>query len=68
MPNEANSRGGEVCIELPDSRGYSDAEIHEQILNGVDTSEFEMTTRAKLLAQGVPISVLDRVLPDKART
>jgi hypothetical protein len=65
--NRTKKCGGEVCVKLPDG-SYSDAQIHEQILSGVDTSDFEMATRAKLLAQGVPISVLDSVLPVKPRS
>jgi hypothetical protein len=65
--NDKNRRrGGEVCVQQPDG-SYSDAAIHEQIMDGVDTSDFEMETRAKLLAKGVPVSVLDLVLPVKNR-
>jgi hypothetical protein len=67
MVEKTNRCGGEVCVEQPDG-SFSDAAIHEQILNGVDTYDFEMATWAKLRAQGVPVSVLDSVLPLKSRS
>ena len=47
--------------------GYSDAALHEQMTEGVDDSDFRMQTRAKLLAAGIPVAALDRVLPEKPR-
>jgi len=64
MVNKIDRRGGEVCVQQPDGT-YSDEAIHEAIMEGVDTSKFEMETRAQLLAQSVPISVLDMILPVK---
>jgi hypothetical protein len=60
-------RGGEACVQI--SVGvYSDAALHEQLTEGVDDSDFRMETRAKLLAQGVPSSALDRVLPVSSKS
>jgi hypothetical protein len=60
-------RGGEACVQISGG-GYSDAALHEQLTEGVDDSDFRMETRAKLLAQGVPISALDRVLPVRSKS
>jgi len=62
---EASKRGREVCVRQPDG-SYADTAIHGEIMSGVDDSDFCAKTRAKLLARGVPVSVLDRVLPIKA--
>jgi hypothetical protein len=43
----------------------SNSALHEQMTEGVDDHDFRMQTRAKLLAAGVPVAVLDRVLPEK---
>jgi len=40
----------------------SNSRLHEQMTEGVDDYDFRMQTRAKLLAGGVPASVLDSVL------
>lgn len=39
--------------------------LHEQMTEGVEDHDFRMQTRAKLLAKGVPVTVLDSVLPEK---
>jgi len=52
-------------VRQPDG-SYADTAIHGEIMSGVDDSDFCAKTRAKLLARGVPVSVLDRVLPIKA--
>jgi hypothetical protein len=46
----------------------SNARLHEQMTEGVDDFDFRMKTRAKLLAAGVPVAALDRVLPENPRT
>lgn len=43
----------------------SNSHLHEQMTEGVDDHDFRMQTRAKLLAKGVPVAVLDSVLPEK---
>lgn len=43
----------------------SNSRLHEQMTEGVDDHDFRMQTRAKLLAKGVPVAVLDSVLPEK---
>jgi hypothetical protein len=43
----------------------SNTVFHEQMTEGVDDHEFRMKTRAKLLAAGVAVAVLDSVLPEK---
>ena len=46
----------------------SNARLHEQMTEGVDDYDFRMQTRAKLLAQGVPVAHLDRLFPEKPQT
>ena len=46
----------------------SNSALHEQMTEGVDDYDFRMQTRAKLLAAGVPVATLDRVLPEKPKT
>jgi hypothetical protein len=46
----------------------SNSRLHGQMTEGVDDYDFRMETRAKLLAQGVPVSALDRVLPLEPKT
>jgi hypothetical protein len=46
----------------------SNAQLHEQMTEGVEDYDFRMQTRAKLLAAGVPVAALDRVLPENPRT
>jgi hypothetical protein len=42
-------------------RNLSNSRLHEQMTEGVDEYDFRMETRAKLLAQGVPVSALGQV-------
>ena len=59
------TRGGEVCVPLADG-SFCDAALHEAIMARVNDSDLNLKarTRAKLLATGVPVAVLDRVLPE----
>jgi hypothetical protein len=53
-----------------DWSAYPIREVHplqEQMVEGVDDYDFRMQTRAALLAAGVPVADLDRVLPEKPR-
>ena len=63
MSQKKPRRGGEVCVRQPDG-SYSDAAIHEEIMAGVDDSEFRAQSRAKLRALGVPPEVLQSLFGD----
>jgi hypothetical protein len=43
----------------------SNARLHEEMCEGVDDYDFRMKTREALLKKGVPLHVLDAVLPVK---
>lgn len=60
---EANRRGGEVCVQQKNGT-YSDAAIHEEIMADVDDSDIRAKTRARLHAEGLPASALNSVFPD----
>ena len=62
MSEKPTKKGSEVSIRLPDE-SYSDAVIHEAITARVDDSNIRARSRATLLAAGVPIAVLDKVVP-----
>jgi hypothetical protein len=64
---EKKKAGGECCNQNADGT-FSDYPLQEQMVEGVDDYDFRMQTRAKLLAAGVPIADLDKVLPEKPRT
>jgi hypothetical protein len=61
MKNRATQRDSAATLDKDGN--VSNSRLHEQMTEGVDDYDFRMETRAKLLAQGVPISALDRVLP-----
>lgn len=46
-------RSGEGCIRYPDG-SVSAAALHDELVAGVDVSDFEAESRAQLLANGVP--------------
>jgi hypothetical protein len=60
---KSKARRRDSAASLDKDGGVSNSRLHEQMTEGVDDYDFRMETRAKLLAQGVPISALDRVLP-----
>ena len=62
------SRNIDSAATVDKNGKLSNARLHEQMTEGVDDYVFRMKTRAKLLAQGVPVAALDRLLPEKART
>jgi hypothetical protein len=63
--NEKNPRrSGEGCIRYPDGSVSADA-LHDQLVAGVDVSDFEMQTKAQLIEAGVPKEVMDRLIPEK---
>ena len=64
MNNKNPRRSGEGCIRLPDGSVSADA-LHEQLVAGVDVSDFEMQTKAQLIEAGVPKEVMDRLIPEK---
>lgn len=61
--NKTAKRGGECCVRLADGTYSADA-LHEQMVEGIDDSDFRAETRAKLLAKGVPAAALNSVFPD----
>jgi hypothetical protein len=63
MNEKKTKGGGEVCVRQPDGT-YSDVAIHEEIMAGVDDSEFRAQSRAKLRALGVPPEVLQSLFSD----
>lgn len=63
MDGNRNKRGGEVCVRNADGT-YSDTAIHEQIMAGVDDSDFRAKTRLRLLAKGIPAENLNGLFPD----
>jgi hypothetical protein len=63
--NQKNPRrSGEGCIRYHDGSVSADA-LHDQLVAGVDVSDFEMQTKAQLIEAGVPKEVMDRLIPDK---
>jgi hypothetical protein len=62
MGNNQPKRRDSACFVAVDG-SLSNALLHEQMIKGVDDHDFRMQTRAELLAAGVPITVLDSVLP-----
>ena len=60
--NKNPRRSGECCIRYPDG-SVSDDALHEEMLAGVDVSDFEAESRAQLLANGVPADALNRLFP-----
>ncbi len=62
--NKNPRRGGECCIRYPDGTVSADALV-EEMLAGVDVSDFEMQTKAQLIEAGVPKEVMDRLIPEK---
>ncbi len=63
--NQKNPRrSGECCIRYPDGSVSADA-LHDQLVAGVDVSDFEMQTKAQLIEAGVPKEVMDRLIPEK---
>jgi hypothetical protein len=53
-----------ACVVNADGT-LSNAELHEQMTEGVDDSDFRAKTRSWLLAKGVPAEVLTRVFSDR---
>jgi hypothetical protein len=62
--NKNPRRSGECCIRYLDG-SVSDDALHEEMLAGVDVSDFEMQTKAQLIEAGVPKEVMDRLIPEK---
>jgi hypothetical protein len=62
VDNKNRRRGGECCIRYPDGSVSADA-LHEQLVAGVDVSDFDAEARARLLANGVPADALNRLFP-----
>jgi hypothetical protein len=55
--------GGECCFETADG-GVSDYPLHEQLLEGVDDSDFRAQTRQALLDRGMRPEQLDGLFSD----
>lgn len=63
MSQKKTKQGGEVCVRQPDGT-YSDVAIHEEIMAGVDDSEFRARTRSHLRAKGIPSEALQALFSD----
>jgi hypothetical protein len=55
--------GGECCIHYPDGT-FSDYPLQEQMIEGIDDSDFRAQTRRKLLARGLTPQQIDGLFPD----
>jgi hypothetical protein len=55
-------RSGEACIRYADGSISADALVQE-MLAGVDVSDFDAESRAHLHANGVPADALNRLFP-----
>ncbi len=64
MNNKNPSPSGESCIRLPDGSVSADALV-EEMLAGVDDYDFCMQDKARLIKDGVPKAVMDRLIPEK---
>jgi hypothetical protein len=64
MNRDKVKRGYVACMQLPDG-SYSDDEIHELMTAGVDDYDCRLQTRRRLIAAGVPIADMDRLIPEK---
>lgn len=62
MNNKNPRRSGECCSRYADGSVSADS-LHEEMLAGVDLSDFEAQTRAQLLANGVPADALNTLFP-----
>lgn len=62
MNSKNPRRSGECCIRYADGSVSADA-LHEEMLAGVDLSDFEAESRAQLFANGVPADALNRLFP-----
>jgi hypothetical protein len=54
---------GECCVRRADGT-VSDRSLHEQMMEGVDDSEFRARSRQKLLERGLKPEQVDRFFPD----
>jgi len=63
MKTAPNRREGECCVRRPDGT-VSDRSLHEQIMEGVDDSEFRARSRQRLLERGLRPEQVDRLFPD----
>jgi hypothetical protein len=61
--SKKTERGGELCVQQPDG-SYSDRTIHDEIMAGVDDSDFRAQSRAKMRAKGIPSEVLQSLYGD----
>jgi hypothetical protein len=67
-PNRRFTKG-ECCVRSPDGT-VSDRSLHEQVLEGVDDSDFRVRSGRRMLELGVPREVVDRLyldLPPESR-
>jgi hypothetical protein len=62
--NDKSSRPRGTVSVLRSDGSHSDIGLHEEMMAGVDDSDIRMRTRQTFLARGVPVEVLDRVLPE----
>jgi len=62
--NKNPRRSGECCIRYPDGTVSADALV-EEMLAGVDDYDFCVQDKARLIKNGVPEQVSDRLMPEK---
>jgi hypothetical protein len=63
MSDEQPKRSDGACVVLTDG-SRSNAELHEQLTDGVDDRDIRAATRAELLASGMPAAHLNPLFPD----
>ena len=64
MNNKDPRRSGECCVVYADGSVSADALV-EEMLAGVDDYDFCMQDKARLIANGVPKEVMERLIPEK---
>jgi hypothetical protein len=61
--NSQQMRRDSVCVVNADG-SLSNAELHEQMTEGVDDRDIRAKTRTKFHAAGIPSAALNRLFPD----
>jgi hypothetical protein len=58
------NHGADAACVLNRDGSISNSELHEQMTEGVDDSDFRAKTRECLLAKGIPAENLNGLFPD----
>jgi hypothetical protein len=61
--NNLGSKSRDAACVVESDGSLSNAALHEALIAGVDDLDLRSRTRAKLLSKGLPLAVLDSVLP-----